>query len=197
MSPIWLVALRVSSARFLTLAGDHREAAPGVAPRPSPPQMVGIEGQKVGLLGNSLDGAGDAGDLLQNGLERFEAALHALDRRGELGDMSGGAGDGGGSGFRHLAAGAGGGGLGRAGGAVDVAVSRHHGLGGLLQLPELFRLARDPVGHVLEVAGNIGGLHPQRSDPVGEIADQADGIACGLADRGGRGVAVLLRCWRP
>src|SRR6202012_2067360 len=61
-------------------------------------------------------------------------------------------------------------------GPVDLAISGHHRLRGLLQLLELGRLVRDPRRHFLEVAGDVGHLDPQGTDAPCQLGDQMRAI---------------------
>jgi hypothetical protein len=57
----------------------------------------------------------------------------------------------------------------------DVAVGRDHRLGRLLQVVEPVRLVRDAACDLLDVAGDIGKLHAEPADAVGELVNQSFG----------------------
>src|SRR5579883_748299 len=155
--------------KALHLACDHRKAstcracARGFDGR--------VEREQVGLPRDRLDRGRDLRHLRQRGGHRGEPALDAADRLDELGDVAH-------RGFHHVA---------RLGDLVhrvracrlhglrgigDVMVGGDHGLRGLLQLAEPLGLVGDAAGHLLDIAGDVGQLHAQAADAVGELVDQ-------------------------
>ncbi len=52
-------------------------------------------------------------------------------------------------------------------------IAHHHRLRGFLQLLELLRLIRYAVGDFLQMAGDVGDLHSERTNAVGQLRDQA------------------------
>ena len=164
-------------ARFLGevlhLAGDDGEAAAGNA---CPRRLDGgVQRQEIGLLGDALDGARDAGDLLEHGVDRAEPLLDTADGGDQLGDVAHRAADGGARGA-HFLAGTSRNRLGRPGGAIDGAVGRRHRLRRPLQNLELVRLLTDAAGNFLQIARDVGDLDPERADPIAQFRNQTIGI---------------------
>ncbi|MEY9105085.1 hypothetical protein ABH999_001281 [Bradyrhizobium yuanmingense] len=156
----------------LHLACDHREAAAGSAGARR--FDGGVQREQIGLLGDRLDRAGDLRHLRQRRADRGQARLDPLHRGDELGDVADRDVDGAAR-LRDLADRGRRRGLHRLRGIGDVVVGRDHRLGRLLQMVKPFRLARDAVGDVLDVAGDVGELDAETADAVGELVDQAFG----------------------
>ena len=144
-----------------------------------------VQGQQIGLLRNRFDRDRHFCDLLQSRANGGETLLHPSDGPDQFRDVlhcvidaRAGVRE-----FAHRHRGRRLYGLRCAG---DFPVCRDHGFGGALQVPEAARLIRDPTGHVLQIAGDVGEFDAKAADLVGQLVDKTGTVQSWLVKLCGR-----------